>query len=462
MIFQTNKKQSVIINKQSDSQAGVTLLLAILILSSIMAISFSLAAILFTETKSSADLIRSEPAYYGANGVAEDAIFKVKRKTCSGGCTYTTNFSNNVSMPVPPVQTSTTTPIFQDVIPANSTFDSAKMYDLSNSTTGLGASGYSKITITYIDTGTNDTLNIWLCQFDPTFGVDPTGELPGTYNTKACSYTDTTLHGPNSTSYWLHPNVTLTRSGGSITWTDLDPTKQQKLILFNPGSTNNIVVNIETFIGSDPNYIPTGLPYAGETAVEINTINASVGRKIRVVIPNGSATSETPVDTVFIDDALPAGAIPGSDGGDSWNWVSASPTAFSGTLASQSNTFAWEHQHYFYNTPVTLNVNTGDKMVAYVYMDKNNPPSEIEVQWSTNEQSWNHRAFWNNTGTDLIGWGSQGTQSLQYMGPLPNTDQWVRLVVPASLVGLEGLHVNGVAFTLYGGRATWDHAGKNP
>jgi len=45
---------------------------------------------------------------------------------------------------------------------------------------------------------------------------------------------------------------------------------------------------------------------------------------------------------------------------------------------------------------------------------------------------------------------------------LPGTGQWVRLTVPASSVGLDGATINGMAFTLYGGRATWDHAGKNP
>jgi len=33
--------------------------------------------------------------------------------------------------------------------------------------------------------------------------------------------------------------------------------------------------------------------------------------------------------------------------------------------------------------------------------------------------------------------------------------------VPASLVGLEGHVLNGMAFSLWNGRATWDHAGKS-
>ena len=46
------------------------------------------------------------------------------------------------------------------------------------------------------------------------------------------------------------------------------------------------------------------------------------------------------------------------------------------------------------------------------------------------------------------------------MGPLPSVSQWTLLEVPASQVGLEGSILNGMAFTLFGGRATWDTAGR--
>lgn len=45
------------------------------------------------------------------------------------------------------------------------------------------------------------------------------------------------------------------------------------------------------------------------------------------------------------------------------------------------------------------------------------------------------------------------------MGKLPPTGKWVRLEVPAQLLGLEDLTVDGMAFTLFDGRATWDQAG---
>ncbi|HEX8472944.1 MAG TPA: hypothetical protein VF666_02840 [Pyrinomonadaceae bacterium] len=51
--------------------------------------------------------------------------------------------------------------------------------------------------------------------------------------------------------------------------------------------------------------------------------------------------------------------------------------------------------------------------------------------------------------------------SRRYMGALPTAGQWVRLEVPASQVGLEGHSLRGMSFLLYGGRATWDRAGKS-
>jgi len=141
--------------------------------------------------------------------------------------------------------------------------------------------------------------------------------------------------------------------------------------------------------------------------------------------------------------------------GSGWNWIAANPTPFSGSLADQSNISSGAHQHYFYNASTTLTVNTGDTLIAYVYLDPVNVPSEIMLQW--NDGAWEHRAYW---GANNIAWGTDGTNSRRFIGALPPAGQWARLEVPANLVGLEGRVLNGMAFTLHGGRATWDHAGK--
>ncbi|MDH3577370.1 MAG: hypothetical protein OEO71_06075, partial [Gammaproteobacteria bacterium] len=138
-----------------------------------------------------------------------------------------------------------------------------------------------------------------------------------------------------------------------------------------------------------------------------------------------------------------------------WNWVSTDPPAYSGSLARQSDLAAGFHQHYFYNAAEPLQVPAGDTLYVYVYLDPVNPPIGLLLQWNAGG-SWDHRAYW---GADVFPWGTAGTSSKQYMGPLPLTGEWMRLEVPASAVGLEGAAVTGMAFGLHDGRATWDTAG---
>jgi hypothetical protein len=158
---------------------------------------------------------------------------------------------------------------------------------------------------------------------------------------------------------------------------------------------------------------------------------------------------------VWVDDAVPAGATVGGDGGDSWNWVSSNPAPLSGTKAHESALASGEHQHFFLGATATLTIGTGDVLYSYVYLDPNNTPSEIMLQW--HDGSWEHRAYW---GSDNLGYGVDGTSSRVYMGPLPAAGQWVQLKVPASKVNLEGSTLNGMGFTVYNGRATWDAAGR--
>lgn len=279
MISRTNNEQET----RDKGQAGVTLLLAILVLSSILAISFSLASILFIEVRTSGDLLRTEPAYYAASGVGEEAIFNVARKACYGqNCSYTSQFNNSVTVPQPQ-QSSTTTPLFQDTItPSNNSFSSAKTYVFYNpANPNSGSSGYGKISLTYLISGVeDDPLEVYLCQFDAS------GQT--TYNTTPCTDPNDASKGPNAT-YWLSANPMDPGANNFQTWT-LDPTKEQELVLYNGNSqsTANIVVSIETY-GSD-GITPLGLPYAGQTAVQIDATNADVDRKIRVVVPNNSGS----------------------------------------------------------------------------------------------------------------------------------------------------------------------------
>jgi hypothetical protein len=157
-------------------------------------------------------------------------------------------------------------------------------------------------------------------------------------------------------------------------------------------------------------------------------------------------------DRGWIDDALPAGAQVLGD--ESWSWASADPEPYTGSVAHRSTVVAGLHQHYFENATAPMQVGAGDTLFAMVYLDPDNPPEEVMLQWHST--GWLHRAYW---GADRIGWGAPGTAERRLMGPLPYAGEWVRLEVPAGVVGLEGRSVTGMAFTLFDGRATWDYAG---
>jgi RHS repeat-associated protein len=114
------------------------------------------------------------------------------------------------------------------------------------------------------------------------------------------------------------------------------------------------------------------------------------------------------------------------------------------------------HQHYFDNAEQTLKVNSGDKLYAWVYLDPANVPEEVMLQWSEVTAGWRYKAYW---GPNKLIWGGDEGTKIS-MGPLPQAGGWVKLEVPASALGLEGKELKGMAFTLYGGRANWDKAGK--
>src|SRR6185295_10197874 len=108
------------------------------------------------------------------------------------------------------------------------------------------------------------------------------------------------------------------------------------------------------------------------------------------------------------------------------------------------------HYHGFYNARATMEVNVGDTMFAWVYLDPLHPPTEVMLSW--NDGSAEHRAYW---GANTITWGDNNSNGRRFGGPLPPTGEWVRLSVLASAVGLEGRTLNGMGFSLVDGQASW-------
>jgi hypothetical protein len=157
-------------------------------------------------------------------------------------------------------------------------------------------------------------------------------------------------------------------------------------------------------------------------------------------------------DQIWVDDQTPAGATLVADG-DPWDWRG--DNVFSGKRAHRSALKQGMHQHYFLGAPTPIQVNWQDTLIAMVFLDPDNPPDEVMLQWHTTD--WLSRAYW---GANLIDWGTDGTTQRHFMGPLPPSGEWVLLTIPAQAVGINGA-VDGIAFTLYNGRATWDYVGLN-
>lgn len=114
------------------------------------------------------------------------------------------------------------------------------------------------------------------------------------------------------------------------------------------------------------------------------------------------------------------------------------------------------HQHFFDGAAQAFAIQTDESVFAWVCLDPDHPPRTLMLQWHSGG-SWEHRAYW---GEDLIGWGTPaGSAAHLRVGDLPTPGQWVMLTVPASALGLAGQSADGMAFTLYDGRAAFGLTG---
>lgn len=215
-------------------------------------------------------------------------------------------------------------------------------------------------------------------------------------------------------------------------------------------------------IATPPPILPTPKPehtaQQQELHAAVSAVDAQIAAelaKIEYVEPLGAhLASPDRHEFVWIDDDLPAGAKPSADDGG-WQWVSQlDRPVYSGQRATIRKAEGLK-QHYFTEADPPLVLGAGDTLFAYVYLDPQDPPKAIMLQF--NDGNWEHRAVW---GEDVIPFGSTGSASKQILGPLPETGKWVRLEVEASTVGFQsGAKINGWAFTQHDGMALWDRAG---
>lgn len=160
-------------------------------------------------------------------------------------------------------------------------------------------------------------------------------------------------------------------------------------------------------------------------------------------------------DAIWFDDALPSGAKPQGDGAYHWKFVTAPEHPVHSGKNSSIRTGGGLTQHFFDGANPKLKIGNPGRLFAYVYLDPENPPETIQLQF--NDGSWNHRAYW---GADKAhGAGQTGAANFR-AGDLPETGKWIRLEVDVSSVGLKPeSELNGWAFTQFGGTVHWDAAG---
>ncbi|QNN25478.1 DUF1553 domain-containing protein [Planctomycetales bacterium ZRK34] len=167
-------------------------------------------------------------------------------------------------------------------------------------------------------------------------------------------------------------------------------------------------------------------------------------------------TSQEPVDFAWIDDDLPAGAEPHGDG-KTWQWVgSKDHPVHSGLRALRRSGGDGLNQDYFLKAK-PLQLHADDQLFAYVYLDPDNPPKSVQLQF--NNGSWDHRVRW---GTPAHGADRKNGADYVASETIPETGRWVRLQVDLGKVGLKpDDKLVGWAFTQVGGTVYWDTAGVN-
>jgi len=170
-----------------------------------------------------------------------------------------------------------------------------------------------------------------------------------------------------------------------------------------------------------------------------------------------NAPKPQPKETVWIEDDFPPKAQPNYEGpGVTHKWITKQEgPVFSGER-SLLRAGKGLHQVFFNGGADPLTVAPGDRVFAYVYLDPQDPPSTIMLQYHTGE--WRHRANWGDP--DAIPYGAKGTTEKLLLGALPERGKWVRLEVDAAAIGLKpGMKIEGMAFTQFGGKVYWDKAG---
>ncbi len=163
-----------------------------------------------------------------------------------------------------------------------------------------------------------------------------------------------------------------------------------------------------------------------------------------------------PKEIIWVEDDFPPKAEISNDGKEPEKWITRSKgPVLSGERALRCSGKRF-HQIFFSNCENPLMIGPGDRLFAYVYLDPNDLPKSVMLQYHTT--GWHTRANWGDP--EAIPLGNKSKSEKTQLGPLPSAGKWVRMEVTAATLGLKpGTKITGMAFTQVDGTAYWDKAG---
>ena len=176
----------------------------------------------------------------------------------------------------------------------------------------------------------------------------------------------------------------------------------------------------------------------------------------------GKPASSTPrevgrLDKVWIEDNLPAGAWAQGK----FDFMGPPAPVFSGSKSFKLKVEKGQGHLYFERARQPLAPSQEDLLFGYCWLDPNDPPKEIVMQWH-DRRGWEHRAYWGEN-IHNPGAGAHNTPRLWPMGPLPPVGKWARLDVQAIAVGFAPGSpwptIHGWGFVQAGGTVYWDKLG---
>ncbi|MBV9469786.1 MAG: DUF1553 domain-containing protein [Abitibacteriaceae bacterium] len=163
----------------------------------------------------------------------------------------------------------------------------------------------------------------------------------------------------------------------------------------------------------------------------------------------------TKVETIWVEDNFPVNAAAHFDGQPT-NFITEDQGPVKSGKRAIKKSGEGTIQDFFDGLKEPFKVPAQGTIFAYVYLDPQNPPKSIMLQFNTGQ--WSHRVNWGDP--DAIPFGDKGTTSKLQGGDLPKTGEWVRLEVKVADLQLKpGTMFSGIAFTQSGGTVYWDHVG---